>query len=433
MMGVVRRLLTVLFLVLMLPSEALARAGGGSSGFGGGGGGGGGSGGRGGSGGLSWGEVLGIAVLAALFFGYTALMSWRAVRRRRKRVARTVTASAEAAEDDGWFAADAIRQEGAKLFCDVQIAWDASDRARLRQLVGPDLIVEWERRLDNFDSKGWHNRVEVREGPEVEYVGLVNRDDDTEDRVCVRLSGSLFDVVETADGKRIKRSDAPTDVSSFGEFWTLARHDGHWMVVSIEQEQEGKHNLEDPLVPTPWSDDQRLHDAAVVEQAQAGAANGDVAGLFSVDFADDARKAALDLSVVDDRYSPDVLEVAVRTAVAAWAEAVDGDDAALEAVAEPEAIHQMLYGDDATAKTRLVVRGPHLEAVRILELDSKATPPSFTVEARVRGRRYVEDRDTVACVSGDPDHEVTFTERWKLILAEADGTPWRIGSTTGSA
>jgi predicted lipid-binding transport protein (Tim44 family) len=93
----------------------------------------------------------------------------------------------------------------------------------------------------------------------------------------------------------------------------------------------------------------------------------------------------------------------------------------------------MLYGDDATAKTRLVVRGPHLEAVRILELDSKATPPSFTVEARVRGRRYVEDRDTVACVSGDPDHEVTFTERWKLILADADGTPWRIGSTTGSA
>jgi predicted lipid-binding transport protein (Tim44 family) len=243
----------------------------------------------------------------------------------------------------------------------------------------------------------------------------------------VRLSGSLFDVVETAKGDRINRKDAPAEVAAFAEFWTLARQDGHWIVASIEQDAEGKHNLEEPLVPTPWSDDQRLHDEVVVEQARAGAANGDAAGLFSVDFADDARMAALDLSVVDDRYAPDVLEVATRKAIAAWAEAVDGDDAALEAVAEPEAVRQMLYGEDAAAKTRLVVRGPHLEDVRIVALDSQARPPSFTVEARVRGRRYVEDRDTVALVSGDPDHETTFTERWKLILSDADGTPWRIG------
>jgi predicted lipid-binding transport protein (Tim44 family) len=425
------RLLPALFVLLLLPAQALARAGGGSSGFGGGGGGGGssGGGGSGGSGGLSWPEVLGVVILATIFFGYGALMTWRVTKRRRKRVALTVTASAEAAEDDRWFAAGAIKKEGTKLFCDVQAAWDANDRAGLRRLVGPDLLVEWERRLDDFDRKGWHNRVEVRGVPDVEYVGLVNREDDDEDRVCVRLTGSLFDVVETADGKRIKRSDAETDTSSFAEFWTLTRHDGHWMVLSIEQDEEGQHNLEEPLVPTPWSDSARLHDEAVIEQAQAGAANGDAARLFSVAFADDARKAALDLSLVDDRYAPDVLEVAARKAVEAWAEAVDGDDAALEAVAEPEAIRRMLFGDDATAKTRLVVRGPHLEDVRILKLDSQARPPSFTVEARVRGRRYVEDRDTVACISGDPDHETTFTERWKLVLSEMNGTPWRIGNT----
>ena len=41
----------------------------------------------------------------------------------------------------------------------------------------------------------------------------------------------------------------------------------------------------------------------------------------------------LDLSLADARFAPDVLEAAARRAVAAWAEAVDGDDAALLEVA----------------------------------------------------------------------------------------------------
>jgi predicted lipid-binding transport protein (Tim44 family) len=426
----VRPIPPALFLLLILPAEAFARAGGGSSGYGGGGGGGGGggsgySGGSGGGG--SWTDVLGLVIVVGLFFAVSGIFSWRAVRRRRKRVERTVLASADAAEDDAWFAADAVQRDATTLFCDIQKSWDARDRDRLAGLVGPDLMVEWKRRLDHFDAIHWHNRVEVREGPEVEYVGIVNREDDTQDRVCVRLSGKLFDVVETDGGQRIKRTGETADVTAFSEFWTLARRDGHWIVVSIEQEDEGKHNLEEPLVPTPWSDEQQLHDEAVVEQAAAGAASADVASLFSVEFADDARKAALDLSLVDDRYSPDVLEVATRRALAAWAEAVDGDDAALEAIAEPEAVRELLYGDDASRKTRLVVRGPRLEEVRILELDSHSSPPSFTVEARVRGRRWVEDRDTVAVVSGDPDSETTFSRRWRLVLSDSSGSPWRLG------
>jgi predicted lipid-binding transport protein (Tim44 family) len=431
--GHVRRIAPAIFVLLILPAQASARAGGGSSGFGGGGGGGGGgsgySGGGGSGGSASWTDVLGLVIVVALFFGITGIFSWRAVRRRRKRVARTVLASAEAAEDDAWFAAERVQQDAATLFCDIQKAWDARDRERLGQLVGDELMVEWKRRLDHFDAIRWHNRVEVREGPEVEYVGIVNREDDAADRVCVRLSGKLFDIVETEGGKRIQRKDETSDVTAFAEFWTLARRDERWIVASIEQEDEGKHNLDEPLVPTPWSDDQQLHDEAVVEQAAAGAAAENVASLFSVEFADDARKAALDLSLVDDRYSPDVLEVATRRALAAWAEAVDGDDAALEAIAEPDAVRELLYGDDASGKTRLVVRGPRLEEVRILELDSHSTPPSFTVEARVRGRRYVEDRDSVAVVSGDPDTETTFSQRWRLVLSGAADSPWRIGVT----
>ena len=57
------------------------------------------------------------------------------------------------------------------------------------------------------------------------------------------------------------------------------------------------------------------------------------AELIDVDLAADARVQALDLSLVDARFAPDVLEIAARHAAEAWAEAVDGDDAPLNAVA----------------------------------------------------------------------------------------------------
>ncbi|MDQ3741611.1 MAG: hypothetical protein M3389_11790, partial [Actinomycetota bacterium] len=87
----------------------------------------------------------------------------------------------------------------------------------------------------------------------------------------------------------------------------------------------------------------------------------------------------------------------------------------------------LLYGGDAGARTRLVVRGPRLQALRIAKLDAEAEPPALTVEAEVTGRRYVEDRDTLELVSGTRDGETTFTERWTLRLEGEGDSPWRIG------
>ena len=151
--------------------------------------------------------------------------------------------------------------------------------------------------------------------------------------------------------------------------------------------------------------------------------------IVDVDYAGDARTQALDLSVVDGRFSPNVLEAAARRAVAAWAEAVDGDDAALERVATPEAVRSLLYPGDGGAHTRLVVRGPRLEALRIAGLNAQSVPPTMTVEAELNGRRYLEDRDTAAVLEGSQSHETTFTERWTLALTGDADTPWRIVET----
>ena len=317
-------------------------------------------------------------------------------------------AAAEAAQDDAAFAAERVDREAGSSFADIQWAWDGRDRARLRELIGGDLLVEWERRLDDFDARGWRSRVRVVRDPTVEYVGLVNRAADEEDRAVVRITAPLM--MLGRDGRRAAHlQDRPRRREiAFAEYWTLAKHDGHWTLVSIEQDAEGAHHLTDEIVASPWSDS-RLHDEALVEQAVAdrvpeGFSAADAA---TFDFAGTAREEALDLSLADARFLPDVLEAAVRRAAAAWAEAVDGEDAALEHVASPEAIDALLYGGDAQRRTRLVVRGPRIERVVIERVDAQAQPARMTVDRRrprpalPRGSRHRRRGRRLARARGD--------------------------------
>src|SRR3954453_1496376 len=382
------RILTLCAFTLMLsPARALAAAGGGPSGFGGGGGGGS-SGGGGGFGGGGSGSsrpsgpvdivfgvliVIGV-ILFVLYWLYrqavNAYVQERLRRRRNKRVRRVELAAAEAAEDDPDFAPDKVRAGAETLFRDVQWAWDALDRERLRTLVGKELLVEWEKRLDDFQRKGWRNHVQIVGDIDVQHVGLINRTADEEDRCVVRIDARLRDYVVNRQGKHIMQKGSTDEMTRLREYWTLGkRPDGGWMVLSIEQDMEGSHHLDEEIVASPWSDDQRLHDEALVEGAVAdkivdGYKISEVADL---DFEGAARAAALDLSLADARFGPDILETAARRAVGGWAEAVDGEDDELLAVSTPEATRNLLY-PGGNEKRRLVVRGPRIERVTISAL-----------------------------------------------------------------
>ena len=429
------RLTLLLTTFLVLPTaDALAGAGGGSSGYSGGGGGGGGysgggysgSGGGSGDGGPWW--IWPLLIVGFLIF--CAFGAWAEHRRRakrRERVGKVILASREAEQDDAWFEHKSVERDAAELFRTIQKAWDDRDRDTLSSLVGDDLMVEWRRRLDDFDRKGWHNTVTVNSGPVVSYVGMTNREDDTQDRVVVHVEAEMRDVVVTKAGVVMKKEGESAEQVTCSEYWTLARRDDRWTLVSIEQDDEGDHHLEADIIATPWADEQGLRDESALELAQRDVPVGVTTGeLADVGYAGDARKQALDLSLVDERFSPHVLEAAARRAVSAWAEAVDGDDAALNALAGDEAVHRLLHGADASASSRLVVRGLKLDALQIAELDADTEPPRLTIAAELRGRRYVEDRDTLQVLSGSRDREVTFTERWTLVLDGGTEVPWRL-------
>ena len=261
------------------------------------------------------------------------------------------TASAEAAEDDPYFAADELERHAVALFNAAQLAWDARDRPALARLVGPDLLVEWNRRLDDFDSKGWHNRVQVLGEPAVRYVGITNREDDAEDRAVVRIQAQLRAFVEDSNGRRIMRTGEHDETVTLQEYWTLARRDGQWMVQSIEQSAEGDHHLDEPIVASPWSDDQRLEDEAVTELAVADALpeGFTTADLAQVDFDGDARARALDLAVADGRFAPDVLEAAARRRPAPGPRRWTATTRRSSTWPRPRRCPTLLYGGDASA------------------------------------------------------------------------------------
>jgi predicted lipid-binding transport protein (Tim44 family) len=454
---------------LLVPSAALALGGGGVGGFGGGGGGGGFGGGGGGhgfgggfGGGGGEGSLVGLIVLVSLIALYVLVgtlvqsrasrrarwkrplspslviqilrhvvlwpvdlaVEWRRLGPRKKQVR---LAAAEAAEDDPRFAPDVVSGEAEQLFRAIQTAWTKDNRSALARLVGKDLMVEWDRRLTAFAVRGWENRVELHGAVRADYVGLRNAPDDRSKRAIVRITARVSDVVVDKRGNTIHRVNSVSDTHHVCEYWTLGLSDGNWILLSIEQHHEGLHELTEPVLPSPWSDTKSLQREATLEQAAAARiGNSQVREIAGSTLSSDARAAALDISLVDDRFAPRVLETEVDHAVGAWAEAIDGDDSALRAVASESALQELLYPGDASRSRRLVVRGPRVRSATIVELAVRSTPPAMTVEVRVSGRRYLEDRTTAVVISGDKSVESSFTMRWRMELTDDDAHPWRV-------
>jgi hypothetical protein len=244
----------------------------------------------------------------------------------------------------------------------------------------------------------------------------------------IRIDARMRDVVVDAWGQHLKRAGSLGETTRIREFWTLRKPAGHWILASIEEGGEGKHALEEQVVATPWADETALRDAALIEGAVAATVpeGTKVSEVADLQYDGDARAAANDLSLADGRFAPDVLEVAARRAVDAWAQAIDGDDDILNAVATPSAKRELLYAGDTSGMVRMVVRGPVVNRIRIVHLDAASEPPTMTIEVDITGRRYVENRDTTAILAGSRSRKASFTERWTFAVTGDPQQPWRI-------
>jgi len=332
-------------------------------------------------------------------------------------------AAAEAAEEDPMFDAELVRERAATLFVDIQRAWSTNGIEDLRKWVGPELMVEWEARLADFHRKGWRNLVDVLEGPEVRYVGITNRAGHSEDRAVVQMTARLRDVVVDRHDNVLPHEEGA--VARISEYWTLGKRGGDWVVVSIEQEREGAHHLSAPLVASPEGDRDRIRAEAVMEVAAADAVDAHQVGeLLSPAFSGSARAAALDLSLVDARFAPDVLATAVGEVVDAWVHAVDGPDEPLAERTTPEALAALLY-PTRTGRDRLVIRGVDVRSMTIASV-TRAERPEVQLELDVAGVQYVEDRDTTEVLAGSKRRRSTTRQVWTLRLSDDPRRPWTV-------
>ena len=354
------------------------------------------------------------------------LIEWRRLGRRREQFR---LAAAEASEDDPHFATEVECERAEQLFRSIQAAWTADDRAELARLVGRDLMVEWERRLQGFALRGWTNQIDLKGPVHVDYVGLRDAADERSKRAVVRIATRVRDVVIDQHANTIHRINSISDMHHICEYWTLGLSRDRWILLSIEQHHEGLHQLAEPVFPSPWSDTKALQREATLEQAAAARiGNAQVREIAGATLSGGARAAALDISLVDDRFAPRVLATEVDYAVGVWAEAIDGDDAPLHAVASTAAVQELLYPGDASSGRRLVVRGVRVRGVEIVELAAREMPPAMVVQLRASGRRYIEDRTTTTVLSGDRSVESSFTLSWRMELTDDPAHPWRIAA-----
>ena len=182
-------------------------------------------------------------------------------------------------------------------------------------------------------------------------------------------------------------------------------------------------------MPTPEYDETTMRDEALVEGAAEDAVPEGVkiAELADLDFQGDARAAANDLSLADGRFAPDILEVAARRAVGAWAQGIDGDRGDLESIADGGVVQELLHPGDPSGKTRLVVRGPRVrgdpdrQARRpVRAADDAARGPARGAPLH-RGSRHDRDRRPEASRT-----QSQFTEHWTMGLTDDKEQPWRI-------
>jgi predicted lipid-binding transport protein (Tim44 family) len=378
-------------------------------------------------------EPLVVAALvtgAAGGLAYAASLRWPrlwSTRRQSVLSRRVELAAEEAVFDDPAFDPVAVKAAAAELHAGVIAAWSADDRRQLAELLTPELFRQWTRRLDELRRRGWKNPLRRRGRLRVRYVGLVNRTDEAEDRVVVYVRARMEDAIYDRRGRMVFRDADDSGRRTHCEYWTLGKRDGRWVLVSVETEQEGAHHLSAPIVSAPWADDRLRDDVALEQAAAVTMPPAALAGIVPLEFSGDLRTAALDLAGFDRRFDPDVLEAAARQAVAAWAEAIDGSRQALLAIAEHRTVDALLH-PEADRRRRLVIRGPHLQELRIVALQPTNHPPSMTVEATISARRYLQSRATGTVLGGSRKHDSTFTAIWKMRLTDNPETPWRISA-----
>jgi hypothetical protein len=360
-------------------------------------------------------------IAAAAVFGGALLVTWavsardlgrrwRRERRARRRSRAVELLSMEAALEDDAFDPDRVREAVRSLLAlpttrrredEPGHDWAATDRR---------LIKRWRAQ----------HRIGAAAGlvgdPRIDLLQIVNRAGEAEDRVVVRLRAQFRDPARHRPGSVGRLVD---------DRWTLAKADGDWHLMELDNSPLADALLASPVVATDWADDDRLREQSLTELAdQDPAIDEDL-----ITDGDGARRQLLDLAVVDAHFTPELLQVALEQLIEAWEQATNGIEDPLSLRASALACEQLLHVRSGGEPLDIVLRDARLDHWRPMRVAATAVE----VQVSVGCVRYVIDAATRRHRYGSRDQRHDIVLEWTLGRTPSGTLPWQLTHSTDPA
>ncbi len=127
-----------------------------------------------------------------------------------------------------------IKEIAQDIFFKVQAAWMRRDLSLVQDLLGPELLQQYQADFQDMKARGIINRLENIAVRNVEIIE--SGKESGYEYVKIRFTANLLDyTVDEATGRVIEGSDQ--EPVKFQEVWTLARTEGdsQWRLYGIEQ------------------------------------------------------------------------------------------------------------------------------------------------------------------------------------------------------
>ena len=369
-------------------------------------------------------QIVGEVVVAVVIGGSLAFY-WltaigkearheRAAFKEHARANRAHLAAIEAAEDDPSFSPDVIRQYVSQVVALAGSLWQTESPGAVHGRPDAELVSKWARSRQAWLGGG----LRVMGKPSVDLLGVVNRDDEDENRVDLRVRVWIH--CKQPRCGRFMHLD---------ERWTLGRSGGRWVVVSMGGDPLAGPVLTAPLVPNRSFDTDRLREQSLAELAD-GQKVGDNVALSELVSADEPPALALqDLSVLDGRFAPGLIAAELAHLVEAWEEAATGSEVPLAQLANEEARTALLRPGH---RIRLVTQDAELKSWKPTKLDLSRQPPAIEVRLDVEAVRFVTTEHG-GHITGDESARRRMALAWVLELTSSSQTPWRLISSNNPA
>jgi hypothetical protein len=341
----------------------------------------------------------------------------RAALKEHRRAVRARLAAVEAGEDNPTFLPDAIEQSIRDVVVLAGELWRSGESQELNDRPDGGLIRAWAR------SRQWLGQgLEVDGEPSIDFLGVVNRHDEEEDRVAVRVRLRIH-------CKYPKVGTLGPHHAHLDERWTFGHRGSRWTLLSVSGDPLAGPVLTAPLIPNPSFDTERLSEESLAELATEEKVSDDVVLSDLVSPDEPPAYALLDLAIVDSRFGPELIAAQLAHLLDVWEGAVDGPEGPLGELATDQARDTLLRPGPGT---RLIIRDAILKSWDATKLNLTQHSPSIEAALEIEAVRYVVRNDG-SPVAGNRTDPHPMSLRWVLELTDSARDPWRLAMSNNPA